>query len=125
MCVCVCVYMVENVVRGSYKSRVYGLGSQNNVRRLQLYLDGIGSSSQVEGLDDVQIAAMLDQIAKLPVAVVELERKRVDEQERMSATVHQIKEQVINFVCGSIVHAPDDTYNDNFDDEDDCVGSTP
>ncbi|KAG5570539.1 hypothetical protein H5410_060305 [Solanum commersonii] len=59
----------ERVVGGTHKGRYYGLGSQNDVRRLQSDLEGIGSSRQAEALDGVQIAAMLDQIAKLTVAL--------------------------------------------------------
>ncbi|WMV13692.1 hypothetical protein MTR67_007077 [Solanum verrucosum] len=82
----------EKVVGGTHKGRCYGLGSRNDVRRLQSGLEGIGSSRQAEALDGVQIAAMLDQIAKLTVALAELNRRRVAEQERMSEIVQQIKE---------------------------------
>ena len=39
--------------RGTHKGRCYGLGSRNDVRRLQLGLEGIGSSRQAEALDGV------------------------------------------------------------------------
>ncbi|KAG5580125.1 hypothetical protein H5410_050752 [Solanum commersonii] len=55
-------------------------GSRNDVRRLQSDLEDIGSSRQAEALDGVQIAAMLDQIAKLTMALAESERNRVAEQ---------------------------------------------
>ncbi|KAG5600503.1 hypothetical protein H5410_031873 [Solanum commersonii] len=86
----------EKVVEGTHKGRCYGLGSRNYVRRLQSGLKGIGSSRQAEALNGVQNAAMSDQIGKLTVALAESERKRVVEQESMSKTVQQIKEQVMN-----------------------------
>ncbi|WMV29295.1 hypothetical protein MTR67_022680 [Solanum verrucosum] len=48
----------EKVVGGTHKGRCYGLGSRNDVRRLQSCLEGIGSSRQAEAFDSVQIAAM-------------------------------------------------------------------
>ncbi|WMV33076.1 hypothetical protein MTR67_026461 [Solanum verrucosum] len=81
----------EKVVGGTHKGVVYGLGSRNNVRRLQSSLEGIGSSSQAEALDGVQIAPMSDQLAKLTAALAESERRRVAEQESMSKTVQQIQ----------------------------------
>ncbi|KAG5586430.1 hypothetical protein H5410_046864 [Solanum commersonii] len=77
----------EKVVGGTHEGRCYGLGSQNDVRRLQSGLEGIGSSPQAEELDGVQIAAMSDQIAKLTTALAELERRRVAEQASMSEIV--------------------------------------
>ncbi|KAG5574104.1 hypothetical protein H5410_063870 [Solanum commersonii] len=59
-------------------------------------LEGIGSSRQAEVIDGVQIAAMSAQIEKLTAALQEFERKRVAEQESMSAVVQQNKEQVLN-----------------------------
>uniref|UniRef100_M1DBN1 Uncharacterized protein n=1 Tax=Solanum tuberosum TaxID=4113 RepID=M1DBN1_SOLTU len=79
--------------RGTHKGRVHGLGSRNDVRRLQSGLEGIGSSRQAEALDGVQIVAMSAQIAQLTSALAELERRREAEKRSMSATVHQIKEQ--------------------------------
>ncbi|WMV58235.1 hypothetical protein MTR67_051620 [Solanum verrucosum] len=113
----------EKVVEGTHKGRVYGLGSRNNVRRLQSGLEGIGSSRQVEALDDVQITAISDKIAKLTVALAESERRRVDEQESMSVPVQQIKEQVMNLARRPTTSAPDDT--DDESDEDDYVDPTP
>uniref|UniRef100_M1DQ38 Uncharacterized protein n=1 Tax=Solanum tuberosum TaxID=4113 RepID=M1DQ38_SOLTU len=81
----------EKVVGETHKGRVDGRGSRNDVRRLQLGLEDIGSSRQAEALDGVQIAAMSDQIAKLTAALEESERRRVAEQESMSASVQQIK----------------------------------
>uniref|UniRef100_M1DXG7 Uncharacterized protein n=1 Tax=Solanum tuberosum TaxID=4113 RepID=M1DXG7_SOLTU len=81
---------------GIHKDRVYGRGSQNHVRRLQLGLQGIRSSCQAEALDAVQIAAMLAQIAQLTSALAESEWRRVAKQECMSTTIQQIKEQVMN-----------------------------
>ncbi|KAG5576624.1 hypothetical protein H5410_056758 [Solanum commersonii] len=40
----------EKVVGGTHKGRVYGLGSRNDVRRLQSSLQGIGSSRQARHL---------------------------------------------------------------------------
>ncbi|KAG5571961.1 hypothetical protein H5410_061727 [Solanum commersonii] len=65
--------------RGTHKGRCYGLGYQNDVRRLQSGLEGIGSSSQGETLDGVQIAAMSAQIAQLTSLLVASERRREDE----------------------------------------------
>ncbi|WMV37283.1 hypothetical protein MTR67_030668 [Solanum verrucosum] len=59
--------------RGTHKGRVYGLGSRNDVRRLQSGLEGIGSSHQVEALDGVQIVAMSAQIPQLTLALAESE----------------------------------------------------
>ncbi|KAG5585393.1 hypothetical protein H5410_045827 [Solanum commersonii] len=81
----------------------------NDVRRLQSGLEGIGSSRQAEALDGVQIAATLDQITKLTVALTESERKRVAEQQSMSETVQQIKEQVMNLNFVDLLFLPDDT----------------
>ncbi|WMV57790.1 hypothetical protein MTR67_051175, partial [Solanum verrucosum] len=113
----------ERTFGGTHKGRCYGLGSRNDVRRLQSSLEGIGSSRHAEALDGVQIAVMSDQIAKLTAALAESERKRVPEQESMSETVQQIKEQVMNLACRPTTSAPDDT--DNKSDEDDYVDLTP
>ncbi|WMV19942.1 hypothetical protein MTR67_013327 [Solanum verrucosum] len=86
-------------------------------------LEDIGSSRQAEALDGVQIAAMSDQIAKLTAALAESERRRVAEQENMSESVQQIKEQVMNLAGRPTTSAPDDT--DNESDEDDYVAPTP
>uniref|UniRef100_M1ACT0 Uncharacterized protein n=1 Tax=Solanum tuberosum TaxID=4113 RepID=M1ACT0_SOLTU len=86
-------------------------------------LEGIGSSRQAEALDGVQIAAMSAQIAKLISALAESKRRRVAEQESMSETVHQIKEQVMNLARRPTTSAPDDT--DYESDEDDYVNVTP
>uniref|UniRef100_M1DAJ6 Uncharacterized protein n=1 Tax=Solanum tuberosum TaxID=4113 RepID=M1DAJ6_SOLTU len=51
---------------------------------------------KAETVDDVQIAAMSAQITELTSALIEFERRRVAEQQSMSATVQQIKEQVLN-----------------------------
>ncbi|WMV46034.1 hypothetical protein MTR67_039419 [Solanum verrucosum] len=113
----------EKVVGGTHKGRCYGLGSRNDVRRLQSGLEGIGSSRQAETLDSVQIAAMSNQIAKLTAALAESERRRVAEQKNMSETVQQIKEQVMNLARRPTTSAPDDT--DNESDENDYVDLTP
>ncbi|WMV38656.1 hypothetical protein MTR67_032041 [Solanum verrucosum] len=110
----------EKVVGGTHKGRCYGLVSRNDVRRLQSGLEGIGSSHQTEALDGVQIATISDQKAKLTVALAESERKRVAEQQSMSETVQQIKEQVMNLARRPTTSAPDDKS-----DENDYVDLTP
>lgn len=50
-------------------------------------LEGIGSSRQVETHDGSQIVAMSDQMAKLTAVLPESKRRRLAEQESMSATV--------------------------------------
>ncbi|KAG5626437.1 hypothetical protein H5410_011655 [Solanum commersonii] len=60
---------------------------------------------------------MSNQIAKLTAGLVESERRRVAEQESMSETVQQIKEQVINLTRRPTTSALDDT-----DDESDEGG---
>ncbi|WMV54932.1 hypothetical protein MTR67_048317 [Solanum verrucosum] len=107
----------------AHKGRFYGLGSRNDVRRLQLGLEGIGSSRQAEALDGIQIAAMSAQITKLTAALTLSERRRVAEQESMSETIQQMKEQVMNLARQPTTSAPDDT--DDESDEDDYVEPTP
>ncbi|WMV55687.1 hypothetical protein MTR67_049072, partial [Solanum verrucosum] len=84
---------------------------------------GIGSSRQAEALNGVQIAAMSTQIAKLTAALAKSERRRAAEQESMSETVQQTKEQVMNLARRPTTSAPDDT--DDESDEDDYVDLTP
>ncbi|KAG5620957.1 hypothetical protein H5410_006175 [Solanum commersonii] len=97
-------------------------GSQNDVRQLQSGLEGIGSSRQAEALDGVQIS-ISDQIAKLTAALAESKRRRVAEQENMSETIQEIKEQVMNLARRPTTSASDDT--DDESDEDDYVDLTP
>ncbi|WMV25190.1 hypothetical protein MTR67_018575 [Solanum verrucosum] len=59
----------------------------------------------------------------LQLGLEELERKRVAEQQSMSETVQQIKEQVMNLARRPTTSAPDDT--DDESDEDDYVDLTP
>ncbi|KAG5591559.1 hypothetical protein H5410_042073 [Solanum commersonii] len=113
----------EKVVGGTHKGRCYGLGSRNDVRRLQSGLEGIGSSHQAEALDGVQIAAMSVQITKLTAALAKLERKRIAEQQSISETAQQIKEQVMNLARRPTISALNDT--DDESDEDDYVDLTP
>ncbi|KAG5595296.1 hypothetical protein H5410_036528 [Solanum commersonii] len=61
--------------------------------------------------------------AKLKAALAVLERRRVAEQESMSETVQQIKEQVMNLARRPTTSAPDDTGDES--DEDDYVDLTP
>ncbi|KAG5584820.1 hypothetical protein H5410_045254 [Solanum commersonii] len=86
-------------------------------------LEGIRLSCQVEALNGVQIAAMSAQITKRIVALAESERRRVVEQEIMSETVQQIKEQVMNLTRRPTTSAPDDT--DDESDDADYVEPTP
>uniref|UniRef100_M1DX27 Uncharacterized protein n=1 Tax=Solanum tuberosum TaxID=4113 RepID=M1DX27_SOLTU len=95
----------------------------NELLRLQSGLDGIGSSHQAEALDGVQIVVMSNQIAKLTTALAESERRKVAEQETMSKTIQQIKEQVMNLARRPTTSAPNDT--DDESDEDDYVDLTP
>ncbi|WMV25022.1 hypothetical protein MTR67_018407, partial [Solanum verrucosum] len=113
----------EKVVGGTHKGRYYGLGSRNDVRRLQSGLEGIGSSRQAETLDGVQIAAMSAQIAKLIAALAKSDQRRVAEQESMRETVQQIKEQVMNLARRPTTSSPDDTDDESY--EDDYVEPTP
>ncbi|WMV29488.1 hypothetical protein MTR67_022873, partial [Solanum verrucosum] len=99
------------------------LGSRNDVRRLLSNLEGIGSSRQAEAVDGVQIAAMSAQITKLIAALAESERRRVAEQQSMSETVQQIKEQVMNLARRPTTSAPNDT--DDESDDDDYIEPTP
>ncbi|KAG5620035.1 hypothetical protein H5410_005253 [Solanum commersonii] len=123
-------YVAENldnlerkVVGGTHKGRCYGLSSRNDVRRLHSGIEDIGSSRQAEALDGVQIVVMSDQIAKLTAALAESKRRRVAEQESMSETVQQIKEQVMNLAHRPTTSAPNDT--DDESDEDYYVDLTP
>ncbi|WMV38002.1 hypothetical protein MTR67_031387 [Solanum verrucosum] len=76
----------EKVVGGTHKGRCYGLGSRNDVRRLQ---------------------------PDLEAALAESKRKRVAEQQSMSETVQQIKEQVMNLARRPTTSAPDDTNDES------------
>ncbi|WMV60315.1 hypothetical protein MTR67_053700 [Solanum verrucosum] len=61
--------------------------------------------------------------AELTAALAKSERKRVAEQQSMSETVQQIKEQVMNLARRPTTSAPDDI--DDESDEDDYVDLTP
>ncbi|KAG5609808.1 hypothetical protein H5410_021089 [Solanum commersonii] len=68
---------------------------------------------------------MSAQIAQLTSALAESERRRVAEQQSMSATVQQIKEQVLNLARRPTTSvAPKDT-NDDSEEEEDFVDCTP
>ncbi|WMV41525.1 hypothetical protein MTR67_034910 [Solanum verrucosum] len=86
---------------------------------------GMGSSRQAEALDGVQIAAMSAQIAQLTSALAESEQRRVAEQQSMSETVQQIKEQVMNLARRPTTSAPEDADADSEEEEDDFVDATP
>ncbi|KAG5632411.1 hypothetical protein H5410_004128 [Solanum commersonii] len=109
----------------SSKQSTLAAGEESNNISGQLTPTSIQCPSpliEAEALDGVQIAAMSNQIAKLTAALVESERKRVDEQQSMSETVQQIKEQVMNLARRPTTSAPDDT--DDESDEDDYVDLT-
>ncbi|WMV26687.1 hypothetical protein MTR67_020072 [Solanum verrucosum] len=59
----------------------------------------------------------------LTAALAESKRRRVAEQESMSETVQQIKEQVMNLARRPITSAPNDTADES--DDDDYVEPTP
>ncbi|WMV07879.1 hypothetical protein MTR67_001264 [Solanum verrucosum] len=62
---------------------------------------------------------MSAQIEKLTVALQESERKRVAEQESISATVQQIKEQVLNLARRPTSHSSPAEGTDDDNEEDD------
>ncbi|XP_060189787.1 uncharacterized protein LOC132618798 [Lycium barbarum] len=64
-------------VGGVQKGRAYGLGPRNNLSRLRSGLRGEGSSRQAEGVDDVQVAAMAQQIAELNRKLAELRQEEL------------------------------------------------
>ncbi|WMV41849.1 hypothetical protein MTR67_035234 [Solanum verrucosum] len=66
---------------------------------------------------------MSSQITKITAALADSEQRRVAEQESMSETVQQIKEQVMNLARRPTTSAPDDT--DDESDDDDYVEPTP
>ncbi|WMV50044.1 hypothetical protein MTR67_043429 [Solanum verrucosum] len=88
-------------------------------------LQGIGSSRQAETLDGVQIVAMSVQIAQLTSALADSERRKVAEQQSMSATVQQIKEQVLNLAHRPTTSSLEDTDDNSEEEEDDFVDATP
>ncbi|KAG5569836.1 hypothetical protein H5410_059602 [Solanum commersonii] len=63
--------------------------------------------------------------AQLTSALVESEQRRVAEQQSMSETVQQIKEQLMNLTCRPTTLAPEDTDNDIKEEEEDFVDATP
>ncbi|WMV58392.1 hypothetical protein MTR67_051777, partial [Solanum verrucosum] len=99
--------------------------SRNDVRRLQSDLEGIGSSRQAEALDGVQIAALSAQIAQLTSSLAESERRRVTEKQSMSATVQEIKEQVLNLARRPTTSSPVEDTDDDSDEDGDFVDRTP
>uniref|UniRef100_M1DS65 Uncharacterized protein n=1 Tax=Solanum tuberosum TaxID=4113 RepID=M1DS65_SOLTU len=112
--------------RGTHKSRVYSRGSRNDVRQLVSDLEGIGSSRQAEAINSVQIAALSAQIEKLTAALQESQRKRVAEQENVSATVQQIKEHVLNLARRpTSTSSPAEGTNDDSEEDDDYIDYTP
>ncbi|KAG5616605.1 hypothetical protein H5410_016429 [Solanum commersonii] len=111
--------------RGTHNGRVYGRGSRNDVRQHQSGLQGIGLSCQAEVLDGVQIAAMSAQMALLTSALANSEQRRVAEQQSMSATAQQIKEQVLNLARQPTASSPAEDINDDSEEEEDFVDRTP
>ncbi|WMV13873.1 hypothetical protein MTR67_007258 [Solanum verrucosum] len=81
--------------------------------------------SMVEAHDNVQVDAMSDQISKHTAAVAEFERRRVVEQESMSVTVHQIKEQVLNLALRPSTSSPAKDTDDVSEEDDDFIHCTP
>ncbi|KAG5630672.1 hypothetical protein H5410_002389 [Solanum commersonii] len=70
---------LDRMVGGTHKGRVYCRGSQNDVRLPMSGLKAIGSSSQDEKINGVQIAAMSTQVEKMTAALQLSEQKRVAE----------------------------------------------
>ncbi|WMV41992.1 hypothetical protein MTR67_035377 [Solanum verrucosum] len=68
---------------------------------------------------------MLAQIAQLTSALEESERRRVVEQQSMSATVQEIKEQVLNLARRPTTSSPAKDTNDDSDEDGDFVDRTP
>jgi hypothetical protein len=115
----------EKVVGGTHKGRIYGMGSQNDVRRLQSGLHGIGSSRQAEALDSVQIAEMSRKISELTRALAASEEKRLAEQKRTDQTVEQIKEQVLNLARRPSRSSRASTSGDDSSDDEEYIAPTP
>ncbi|WMV51032.1 hypothetical protein MTR67_044417 [Solanum verrucosum] len=68
---------------------------------------------------------MSAKITQLTSALAESERRRVAKQQSMSATIQQIKEQVLNLARRPTTpFAPEDTDDDDNEEEDDFVDCT-
>ncbi|WMV20149.1 hypothetical protein MTR67_013534 [Solanum verrucosum] len=114
--------------RGSLKDGSLHTGCAKTVgtiTREMSGLQGIGSSRQAELLDGVQIVAMSAQIAQLTLALANSEQRRVAEQQSMSATVQQIKEQVLNLARRPTTSSLDEDIDDDSEEKDDFVDRTP
>ncbi|KAG5575997.1 hypothetical protein H5410_056131 [Solanum commersonii] len=68
---------------------------------------------------------MSAQIAQLTSALAESERRRVAEQQSMSATVQQIKEQVRNLAYQPTTYSALEDTDDDSEEEDDFLDGTP
>ncbi|WMV24978.1 hypothetical protein MTR67_018363 [Solanum verrucosum] len=90
-----------------------------------LGLEGIESSRQAEALHGVQVAAMSAQIAQLTSTLAESERRIVAEQQSMSATVQEIKEQVLNLAHRPTTSSLAKDTDDDSDEDDDFIDRTP
>ena len=114
-------------VGGVQKGRAYGLGPRNNLSRLRSGLRGEGSSRQAEGVDDVQVAAMAQQIAELNRKLAETEARRVEESNTMKANIELLMAQVKSHIaCGRFGVPPSPPPSDPEDDDDgDFVARTP
>ncbi|KAG5628272.1 hypothetical protein H5410_013490 [Solanum commersonii] len=88
--------------------------SQNDIRRLQSGLEGIGSSRQEEALD-----------TQLTSVLTESKRRRVAEQQSMSVIVQEIKEQVLNLTRRPTTSSLVEDTDDDSDEDDDFVDRTP
>ncbi|WMV50474.1 hypothetical protein MTR67_043859 [Solanum verrucosum] len=112
-------------VRGSLLVRVESsksIGKYNMLMKLVIVLEDLVTI----GGNNLQIAAMSAQIAQLTSALAESERRRVTEQQRKSATVQKIKEQVLNLARRPTTFSPtEDTDDDSEEEEDDFVDATP
>ncbi|KAG5584859.1 hypothetical protein H5410_045293 [Solanum commersonii] len=105
------VQMMPQMSTQIWIEKVIGGHTRNDLQPLQSSIEGIRSSHIVKALDIVQIVAMLDQIAKLTVAHTKFEQRGVVEQESMSVTIQQIKEQ--------------DTNDESEEDDDNFIDCTP
>ncbi|KAF3627617.1 hypothetical protein FXO38_28663, partial [Capsicum annuum] len=77
----------KKVAGGKKKGKTYGFSSQNELRRLRAGWVGIGSSSQAEAVDGVQLATMLQQITDLSRAFAQ----SVAQNEVMGKSVKDLK----------------------------------
>ncbi|KAG5605934.1 hypothetical protein H5410_027426 [Solanum commersonii] len=112
-------------IRDSSSEQIDAMAGMPPLTQHFLHLDVSPSSTArpSKGLDDIQIVVMSAQIAQLTSALAESERRRVVEQQIMSETVRQIKEQVMNLARRPTTSALEDIDDDSV--EDDYVVPTP